>query len=61
MSPADAVAHARPMVVELPRKISENDWPTQAPMPRRLSACGACSRDEPEPKFSLTTRIDAPA
>ena len=58
---ASAVAQGRPIVVALPRKISENDSPTQAPMPQRLSACGACSRDEPDPKFSFTTRIDAPA
>ena len=58
---AAAVAHGRPMVVAFPRKISENDSPTQAAMPQRLSACGACSRDEPDPKFSFTRRIDAPA
>jgi hypothetical protein len=24
-------------------------------------ACGACSRDDPQPKFLFTIRIDAPA
>ena len=28
--------------------------------PRRWIACGACSREEPQPKFALTTSIDAP-
>ena len=49
------------MASELPRKISANDSPTQASMPQRFSACGACSRDEPEPKLSFTSRIRAPA
>ena len=47
MSLAGTVAQGSPMVVALPRKISENDWPTHASIPHRLSACGACSRDEP--------------
>ena len=28
-------------------------------MPHRRIACGACSRDEPQPKFAFTSRIDA--
>ncbi|SVB66372.1 uncharacterized protein METZ01_LOCUS219226 [marine metagenome] len=61
MSAADAVAHGNPIVVAFPRKISENDSPIHASMPQRFSACGACSRDEPEPKFSFANKIDAPA
>ena len=30
------------------------------PKPRRRIACGACSRDDPQPKLRLTTRISAP-
>ena len=37
----------------MPKKISENDWPTTARMPRRRIACGACSRDEPQPKLRV--------
>ena len=37
-----------------------NDSPTTALMPQRNRPCGACSRDEPQPKLLLTTRIDAP-
>jgi hypothetical protein len=44
----------------LPRKISENDSPTMARMPARARPCGACSRDDPDPKFLLTRRIEAP-
>ena len=29
--------------------------------PQRCSACGACSRDEPQPKLELTSSTDAPA
>ena len=28
-------------------------------MPHRMRACGACSREEPHPKFSFTTRMEA--
>ena len=56
---ADAVGHASPIATELPEKISENDWPTTARMPWRRIACGACSRDEPQPKFALTSMICA--
>ena len=48
-----AVTQGMPSATELPKKISENDSPTTAPMPRRRIACGACSRDEPQPKFAL--------
>ena len=50
-----------PSATELPKKISENDSPTTARMPLRRIACGACSRDEPQPKFAFTSRIVAPA
>ena len=60
-SPASAVTHGMPSATELPKKISENDSPTTARMPLRRIACGACSRDEPHPKFAFTSRIDAPA
>src|SRR5258705_375645 len=45
---------------QLAKKISANDSPTSAWMPQRCSACGACSRELPQPKFLFTTRIDAP-
>ena len=54
-----AVTHGRPSATELPKKISENDSPTTARIPRRRIACGACSREDPQPKFALTTRIAA--
>ena len=50
-----------PSATELPKKISENDSPTTARMPQRWSACGACSRDEPQPKLPFTIRMLAPA
>ncbi len=55
-----AVTHGRPIIAELPKKMSENDSPTIAWMPQRCSACGACSRDEPQPKLRLTSSTDAP-
>ena len=60
MSAGDAVTHGMPIIAELPKKISANDSPTIAWMPQRRIACGACSRDEPQPKLLLTSRIDAP-
>ena len=50
-----------PMASELPKKISENDSPTTAVMPQRRRPCGACSRDDPQPKLRFTTRMEAPA
>jgi hypothetical protein len=50
-----------PSATAFPKKISENDSPTTALMPLRRIAWGACSRDEPHPKFRLTRRIAAPA
>ena len=41
-------------------KISANDSPTTALTPQRAIACGACSRDDPQPKFALTSRTPAP-
>ena len=58
---ARRVTHGMPSATELPKKISENDSPTTARIPRRRIACGACSRDEPQPKFAFTSRIVAPA
>src|SRR6185312_7079518 len=55
-----AVKQGTPRTEQLPRKISENDSPTIARMPKRTSPCGACPQDDPQPKFELTTRIDAP-
>ena len=46
--------HGMPSATELPKKISEKDTPTTARIPRRRIACGACSRDEPQPKFAST-------
>ena len=62
-SSADRAAASRtgsPRLVQLPKKISANDSPTKALKPQRISACGACSRDEPQPKLLPTTRIARP-
>ena len=55
-----AVTHGMPRATQLPKKMSANDSPTSALMPQRSSACGACSRDEPQPKFLLTTATRGP-
>ena len=57
---APTVRHGMPRATELPKKISENDSPTTARMPQRCSAWGACSREEPQPKLPLTSRMRAP-
>ena len=49
-----------PNITQLPKKISPNDPPTIARMPQRMSACGACSRELPQPKFWPATSTDAP-
>ena len=49
-----------PSAVQLPKKISPYEPPTMARMPQRRSAWGACSREDPQPKFCPTTRTDAP-
>ena len=59
-SSGDTVRQGKPSCAELPKKISEYPSPTIARMPQRWMACGACSRDDPHPKFRLTIRIDAP-
>ena len=59
-SSGDASTQGMPSATELPKKISENDTPITALNPRRRMACGACSRDEPQPKLALTTRTVAP-
>ena len=61
MSAAAPLTHGMPSATELPKKISENDSPTTARKPLRRIACGACSRDDPQPKLRLTTRISAPS
>ena len=60
MSSSLAVTHGMPSATQLPKKMSANDSPTIALMPQRCSACGACSRDEPQPKFLLTDRDARP-
>ena len=49
-----------PSITQLPKKISPKEPPTMARMPQRISACGACSREEPQPKFWPTTSTEAP-
>jgi hypothetical protein len=55
------VTHGIPSTTAFPKKISEKDWPMMARMPRRRIACGACSRDDPQPKLALTIISAAPA
>ena len=40
-----------PRAVQLPEKISANDSPMNAVIPMRMRDCGACSREEPQPKL----------
>ena len=49
-----------PSIMQLPKKISPKEPPTMARMPQRMSAWGACSREEPQPKFWPTTSTEAP-
>jgi hypothetical protein len=56
----EAVTVGKPMAVQLPAKISANDSPTMARIPHRRIPWGACSRDDPHPKFLFTTRMEAP-
>ena len=42
---------ANPIAVQLPEKISAKEPPTKARKPKRMSAWGACSREDPQPKF----------
>ena len=55
-----AAKQGMPSITELPWKISENDSPMMALKPARARPCGACSRDDPQPKLRLTIRIVAP-
>ena len=48
------------MAVQLPAKISARDSATTARMPQAASAWGACSREEPQPKLRLASRMPAP-
>jgi hypothetical protein len=45
-------------VVELPKKISAKDSAMTPLKPYLRSDCGACSRDEPQPKFTPATRME---
>jgi len=49
-----------PNITQLPKKISPKEPPTMARMPQRMRAWGACSREDPQPKFWPTTSTDAP-
>ena len=49
-----------PRARQLPKKISAKLSPISARIPQRIRAWGACSRLEPQPKLSFTTRIVAP-
>ncbi len=49
-----------PFLKQLFAKISANDGAMIARNPYSPSAHGACSRDDPQPKFLPATRIDAP-
>jgi hypothetical protein len=49
-----------PSDLQLSRKISAKDSPTTPSMPQRIIAWGACSREEPQPKFEFTTAMFAP-
>ena len=55
-----AVTHGMPIIPELPKKISANDSPMTTWIPHRCSACGACSREDPQPKLELTSSTAAP-
>ena len=55
-----AVKQGMPSTTELPWKISENDSPTIALNPSAARPCGACSRDDPQPKLPFTTSTLAP-
>ena len=60
MSSRLAVAHGMPRVVLLPKKISAKLSAMTALKPYFWIACGACSREEPQPKFAPESRIVAP-
>ena len=52
--------HGTPSARQLPAKISPKLSPITAVMPQRRNACGACSREEPQPKFfSTSSRLAA--
>ena len=48
-----------PFLKQLLKKMSANDGAITQRMPKSRSAHGACSRLEPQPKFSKATRISA--
>jgi hypothetical protein len=50
-----------PLPMALARKMSANDGAITTVKPASCSAHAACSRDEPQPKFTPAARIDAPA
>jgi hypothetical protein len=49
-----------PSVVQLPKKISAKLSAMMALKPYFWMACGACSREEPQPKLAPESRIVAP-
>ena len=50
-----------PLPIALLRKMSANDGAMTTRKPASCSAHAACSRDEPQPKFTPATSTDAPA
>ena len=56
-SSASTTIGSRPFFRALFRKMSANDVERIARIPHAVSAHGACSRDEPVPKLSPTSRI----
>ncbi|HEY2133165.1 MAG TPA: hypothetical protein VGH36_09345 [Acetobacteraceae bacterium] len=53
MAAAVAWMHGIPIETQFPAKISPNDSPAMARIPNRRSPCGACSREEPQPKNAI--------
>ena len=56
MSSVRARTAGTPIISQLPAKISPNEIPTTASIPHWRRHCGACSRLDPQPKFSFTKR-----
>ena len=60
-SASGSTAQTMPTLPQFERKMSAKLGATIARKPASSSAHGACSRDEPEPKFLPAARIGAPA
>ncbi len=60
MFSALATTHGMARVVELPKKISAKDSAMTPSNPYFLSDCGACSREEPQPKLTPARRMRRP-